>query len=290
MWKRHDRMSWVQFLLIWQFGWVRGSIWCILDLVQRRSWEWVCHEIVLSGHLKGLLTFLSSLLVNFRSAKALLGVYIPGRGCWGDKLDFERAVSWGAAVLLGMAGVFLAGCLCCLLLQHRWKHRSGKSSEASLKVTAGMPDKVLLQPHCGSDHENSQAVAACGSTEELTGPPFLPRLAMKWANADFLSVVNEEDKAQSCFWSLEILVLNLVPVDVLKLALSARGAHSCLVRSKAGTQSASEEMLGKNGKYTLCYYFSFPQTLKQGRSEHWVGHCCFKESGVSAGVVRCMEL
>lgn len=103
-------------------------------------------------------------------------------------------------MLLGMAGVFLAGCLCCLLLQHRWKHRSGKSSKASLKVTAGTPDKVLLQPHCGSDHENSQAVAACGgSTEELTGPPFLPCLAMKWANADFLSMVNEEDKAQSCF-------------------------------------------------------------------------------------------
>lgn len=102
-------------------------------------------------------------------------------------------------MLLGMAGVFLAGCLCCLLLQHRWKHRSGKSSKASLKVAAGTPDKVLLQPDCGSDHENSQAVAACGSTEALTGPPFLPRLAMKWANTDFLSVVNEEDKAQSCF-------------------------------------------------------------------------------------------
>lgn len=37
----------------------------------------MCHEIVLSGHLKGLLIFLSSLLVNFRSAKALLGIYTP---------------------------------------------------------------------------------------------------------------------------------------------------------------------------------------------------------------------
>lgn len=75
----------------------------------------------------------------------------------------------------------------------------GKSSEASLRVTTVTTDKVLLQPACDSDHENSQAAVACGSTEALCGPPFLPRLAMKWANIDFLSMVNEEDKAQSCF-------------------------------------------------------------------------------------------
>lgn len=37
----------------------------------------MCNEVILSGHLKGLLIFLSSLLVNFRSAKELLGVYTP---------------------------------------------------------------------------------------------------------------------------------------------------------------------------------------------------------------------
>lgn len=77
-----------------------------------------------------------------------------------------------------------------------------------------------------SDHKNSQAAAARGSTEAVTDPPFLVRVAMKGANKDLLSKVNDEEKVQNCLWNHEILVLNLFPVDAgvkyLMLCLHAK--------------------------------------------------------------------